>query len=187
MMFRTRERLTLIGLALTVATCAGTSVFASKHQTGFIAAHWTAKGKGSIPVTISWESEDDLHGRMHSTLGPGGERFEGRYVRVTERTPLTVVEPILTGWGPIWEGYAVGSLRDPWWWGSDIAAPGAYGAAYYSGFLESYTGKVVATLTGNRGHTMRCRFTLAHAEQGLLGGGKGGCQSGVGGSIVAEF
>jgi hypothetical protein len=54
-------------------------------------------------------------------------------------------------------------------------------------FARFYTGKLVATLQGNRGHTMRCQITLKEPEAGLLAGGSGRCQMTDGGGVKLEF
>jgi len=168
----------LAGLAL--AGCA------SAPQTGIIAARWTPPDGDTAPVTLSWDSVDDTHGKMFATLGAGGEHYRGQYVRVTTQTHVNSIAPIVGAWGPVWSGYAWGPGVDPWWWGPG-AMPGAYGSAYYSGFVTAYTGKVVATLFGNHGHSMRCRFTLNDAAEGLVGGGVGECQTSDGSQLDAQF
>lgn len=166
--------------AFTLAACASTP------QTGIIAARWTPAGGSTLPVTLSWESQDDTHGVIHATLGPGGEHFRGHYVRVTAQTHVNAVMPIVGGWGPVWSGYTWGPAVDPWWWGAG-AMPATYGTEYYSGFVRAYTGKVVATLFGNHGHSMRCRFTLNDPGLGLVGGGVGQCQTSNGSTLDAQF
>ena len=158
-------------------------------QTGVIAGQWTPPGKAPEPVPISWESEGDTQGRMFITLGRGGERFHGTYVRVTSGTKLETVQPILADWGPLWEGYDGGLGVDPWWWGPADGMPmgGYMNAAYYPVFVRQYSGKVVATLFGNQGHSMRCRFTLVRPQEGLMGGGVGACESSTGSKIAARF
>lgn len=158
-------------------------------QTGVIAGHWTPPGKASEPIVISWESENETKGLMVVTLGKGGERFRGHYLRISSGTKLESAQPIVANWGPLWSGYDWGETMDPWWWGPAGGMPmgGYMTAAYYPVFVREYTGKVVATLFGNEGHSMRCRFTLARPEEGLMGGGVGACQSSRGSRISARF
>lgn len=158
-------------------------------QTGVIAGRWTPPGKAPEPVPIAWESDSSTQGRMFITLGKGGERFQGTYVRVTSGTKLETVQPILTDWGPLWDGYNWGSEVDPWWWGPEGGMPvGGYtNVDYYPVFVRQYSGKVVATLFGNEGHSMRCRFTLVRPQEGLMGGGVGACESSKGAKISARF
>lgn len=157
---------------------------ATAPKTGIIAARWTPKDAATVPVTMSWKSQSSTHGHMFTTLGPGGEHFHGSYVQVTHQTRVSGIAPIVGGWGTVWAGYGAGV--DPWYWGPAGAAP-VYGAAYYSGFQTEYEGKVVATLFGNHGRSMRCRFTLNVPNQGLVGGGVGDCEVSDGSRIDAEF
>jgi len=111
---------------------------------------------------------------MHATLGKGGERFDGKYVRV-ESAPKAVVTTVYSDWSAqTWEVYA---------WD-----PVAEGEVFdYDLFVKRYSGKVLATLFGDRGDAMRCRFTLQDPERGLLQGGVGECQVSDGGKIDIEF
>ena len=158
-------------------------------QTGVISAHWTPPGKSSEPIVISWESENQSQGRMFVQLGKGGERFRGTYVRVSAGTKVEAVQPIISGWGPVWGDYDWGGGMDPWGWGPGGGMPmgGYMGEASFPIFVREYSGKVVATLFGNEGHSMRCRFTLARPQEGLMGGGVGACQSSTGSQISARF
>jgi hypothetical protein len=54
-------------------------------------------------------------------------------------------------------------------------------------FVRTYSGRVVATLFGDKGNTMRCRFQLTNPEAGLSSGGVGECQVSSGGTIDVEF
>jgi hypothetical protein len=157
---------------------------ATAPATGIIAARWTPKGRDTVPATMSWESESSTHGRMFTTLGPGGERFQGSYVQVTHQTQVSGISPIVGAWGPVWSGYGVGA--DPWYWGAPGIEPMA-GAAYYSGFQTVYDGKVIATLFGDHSHSMRCRFTLSVPSEGLVAGGVGKCQVSDGSWLDVKF
>lgn len=158
-------------------------------QTGVISAHWTPPGKSSEPIVISWESKNQSQGQMFVQLGKGGERFRGTYVRVSAGTKVEAVQTIISGWGPVWGGYDGGGGMDPWGWGPGGGMPmgGYMGETSFPIFVREYSGKVVATLFGNEGHSMRCRFTLARPQEGLLGGGVGACQSSTGSQISARF
>ena len=54
-------------------------------------------------------------------------------------------------------------------------------------FRTNYSGKVVATLFGDRSTVMRCRFRLANPSGGMQDGGTGECQLSTGGKIDAQF
>ena len=64
----------------------------------------------------------------------------------------------------------------PWIVGADVPT-----------FVRNYSGTVIATLLGDRGGRMRCRFRLAEPEQGMSGGGVGECEASGGGKIDATF
>jgi hypothetical protein len=103
---------------------------------------------------------------------PTGESFSGKYVHVTSTTTVDVVPPVF--WDPAWSDW--GPFGYPWDDGAGFQA-----------FRRSYSGKVVATLFGDRGDTMRCRFHLQAPEQGMRGGGVGACQVSNGGQLTAMF
>ena len=79
------------------------------------------------------------------TVLPGGERFEGKIVRI-------------------------GSADDQ----SDTAISGSESADFED--VRLFDGNAEATLSGNKGNTMKCRFNLADVIIGLSSGGFGFCQ-----------
>ena len=78
-------------------------------------------------------------------LLPGGERFEGKIVRI-------------------------GSTDDQ----SDTAVSGSESADFED--VKLFDGNAEATLSGDKGNTMKCRFNLADSIIGLSSGGFGFCQ-----------
>lgn len=54
-------------------------------------------------------------------------------------------------------------------------------------FITHYSGKVVATLTGQGDQRMRCRFHLVAPASGMSGGGEGQCQLADGRVVQAVF
>ena len=54
-------------------------------------------------------------------------------------------------------------------------------------FLRNYQNKAVATLKGDRGTRMLCRFNLDAGGAGMGGGGNGECQTSRGAKITATF
>ena len=52
---------------------------------------------------------------------------------------------------------------------------------------RDYSGKVVATLTGQGDQRMRCRFHLVASASGMSGGGDGQCQLADGRAVQAGF
>jgi hypothetical protein len=148
-------------------------------RSGMLPARWTPPRGESQAVPFSFESQgrDTGQGTMHTTLGAGGERFEGDYLRIQKSTKGELVTAMSISWsGPEWELWkhnADGS------WTEEGVSVGE--------FARFYTGKLIATLQGDRGHSMRCQLSLKDAEGGLLAGGKGHCQVTDGGTIDLEF
>jgi hypothetical protein len=151
---------------------------ASTPPSGIMVGQWTPKSGAPQRIPISWQAIDDSQGTLHVTLGKGGEHFEGKYVRVhkdqstaTLRTAYndwSATAPTSLDWGP--EGnYSEGETIE------------------FDDFLDRYTGKVVATLFGNRNGSMNCHLTLSVPERGLSGGGVGECRVSGGGRIDVEF
>ena len=80
------------------------------------------------------------------TVLPGGERFEGKIVRI--------------GW--------MGAQ-------SDTVASASESTAFED--VQLFEGNAEATLSGNKGNIMKCRFKLADSIIGLSSGGFGICQT----------
>jgi len=158
-----------------VLACASETRPKAPAEEGMMSARWTPSGGVTQSVPISWESSSSSHGTMHATLGKGGEHFNGKYVRIELGQPKAVVTNIYTDWNSeIWNGY----VWDPVVEGEVLD---------YDVFVNHYSGKVLATLFGDRGNSMRCRFTLQDPERGLLQGGVGECQVSDGGKLDVEF
>jgi len=160
-----------VGLAMTAVLLAGCVA------KGTIRGRLSGTGATPAPITMSYRSQRfSQNGTLHVTL-PDGESFSGRYLEVTSDTDAEALDPFWGGWGVGWAGW--GPWSDdygPWIAGEDIPT-----------FMRNYSGKVIATLLGDRGSRMRCRFRLAQPQQGMTGGGVGECQVSGGGKIAAEF
>jgi hypothetical protein len=140
-------------------------------------ARWTDAEGHSQEVPFSFEAETATQGEMITTLGRGGEHFRGPYVRLEASARGQLVTEIYDGFAsPEWEDWK----REPD--GDWTAAAKSFGD-----FAEFYTGKVVATLKGSEGHSMRCRLSLSDPVGGLLRGGSGTCQVSDGGRVDLEF
>ncbi|HUM16243.1 MAG TPA: hypothetical protein VL086_11190 [Candidatus Nitrosotalea sp.] len=125
-------------------------------------------------MTYAADRFDDEGGTLSVTL-PTGERFSGRFVQITSTTAVESVGPTWASWGPAWSEW--GPFGETWVSGpSDVMT-----------FRRNYTGKVVATLFGDRGNMIRCRFKLANPPGGMRDGGTGECQLSTGGTINASF
>ena len=150
---------------------------AASAKTGMLPARFTSPKGVTEPVPFSFEAASAKRGTMSTALGDGGEQFHGSYVRVEASTKDHLVTEIYDGFSaPEWQVWE----HDPD--GGWTATGVSFGA-----FAHFYTGKVVATLAGNRGSSMRCQLTLREPESGLSGGGSGGCQVSSGGTLRLEF
>lgn len=160
------------------ALCTLTAVaLAGCVASGPIKGRLTMPGIEPTPVTLHYTSERfNQNGTMQVTL-PSGESFSGRYLEVTSDTDAESLDPFWGGWGVGWAGWG------PW---SDDYGAWVVGADVPT-FVRNYSGTVIATLLGDRGGRMRCRFRLAEPEEGMSGGGVGECESTGGGKISAEF
>jgi hypothetical protein len=151
-------------LALAAAGCARGPV------TGQVAV----AGQSPAPLTMSWESGLFGERGTMAAVMPDGERFSGKYVVVKEGMARGRIDPAWEGDEP---ADARGEIDDSMW-----------GAARDRvAFVRKHLNKAVATLKGNRGTTMLCRFSLQAAEAGMRGGGSGDCQTSKGAKISANF
>lgn len=152
---------------------------ASAPQSGIMTGEWTPKQGNAERVPLSWESKGaEGHGTIFTTLGKGGEHFTGEYVEVRADLSAVKVQTMYQDWNaPTW-----GTLD----WGDE----GNYNpneVVTVQGFMQRYSGKVLATLFGNRDHSMRCKFTMLDLDAGMVGGGIGSCQVSDGGQIDVKF
>lgn len=90
-------------------------------------------------------TDSRLEKAILQTVLPGGERFEGKIVRI--------------GW--------MGAQSDP-------AVSDNESTDFED--VQLFEGNAEATLTGNKGNLMKCRFKLADSIIGLSSGGFGLCQ-----------
>lgn len=143
---------------------------ASGAVTGSVAV----KGQPSAPLVMKWNSGlFGESGKMSATM-PDGEQFAGTYQVVKAGMSKSKLEPAWTGDEP--DMYQ-GDIDDSMWGaGRDTES-----------FLRDYQNKAVATLKGNRGTRMLCRFNLDAGGAGMGGGGKGECQTSRGAKITATF
>lgn len=123
---------------------------------------------GDVTAQLAWQSTGGNGGTMTATLNDGAV-YSGPYFQITHETRVEDVHPLWDGWGPRYRRW------DPW------------GPSDWSRFVTHYSGRVVANLAGADGAHMRCRFHLAHPEQGMAGGGQGECQLPDGATIDVVF
>jgi len=163
----TRPPLLVLAAALALAGCTAS---------GAIQARVTTPDSGA-PVTMRYRTDRFTDNGMLTATTPDGQQYSGRFLQVTSDTDAETLDPYWGGWGVGWDGWG------PW---SDDYGPYIIGADVPT-FIRNYSGKVIATLLGDRGGRMRCRFRLAEPEQGMAGGGIGECQTASGEKIDAEF
>ena len=159
------------GRAVVISLAAGALLgCASGPLTGYV----TLPGQVATPLTMTWDSGlFGGRGKM-SALMPDGERFSGRYTVVSPGMSRSSLDPPWTGDEP---GKNQGQIDDSMW--------GA-GRDHLT-FTKAYENKAVATLKGDRGTTMLCRFDLDAGGAGMGGGGTGECQTSKGAKISAQF
>ncbi|SRR5579884_1407311 len=133
-----------------------------------------ASNQQATPVTFDYRSDRGGTGGKISTTLPSGESFSGNYVQITSTTQEQEVAPFFNGWSPYWNDW--GPFGSPW-----------MDAGGYPAFRTNYSDRVVATLFGDRGDTMRCRFDLKKPIAGLRGGGTGECQTSKQERIDVQF
>lgn len=123
-------------------------------------------GGRARPATAEWQSDwSGDNGTLSLTL-PDGEHFSGKFTRIGL---LTTPDRLAAGWGgwkpwqPYWNQW--GRFGTPWVEGEGFAT-----------FLQNYYGRIIATLYGDRGSAMRCRFALPEPDAKLADGASGECQ-----------
>ena len=144
-------------------------------STGPIRGQLTVPGQPPARVTMTYTTDRFDDGGTLSVTLPSGEHFSGRYVQVTSASTVDTVGPTWASWGPMWTDW--GPFGETW-----IGGP----TDVYS-FRTNYSGKVVATLFGDKGSMLRCRFQLVNPPSGMPDGGTGECQLSTGGKIDAQF
>lgn len=127
-------------------------------------------------VSFTWESLGDAYsGRIQAAL-PTGETFRGSFHQIVTTVPATVYGDFYGQW------YAAPWAGPSWYWGD--AWP--YTSSVDE-FVTEYSGRVVARLSGDQGHEMRCKFKLSDPVVGMKSGGSGECQVSNGERITATF
>lgn len=153
-----------------------TAMMAGCTASGPITAHMIKPDSGAA-VAMSYRSQRFTNNGTMTATTPDGQQYTGPYLQVTSDTTGEMMDPYWGGWGTGWDGWT------PW---SDDYGPWIAGADVPT-VLRNYSGKVIASLSGNRGGQMRCRFRLADPEEGMSGGGLGECETATGDRITATF
>jgi hypothetical protein len=138
------------------------AMLAGCTTTGTIDGRVAVPDKPAAAVTFTYTASWTRNGGTLSTTLPSGEGFSGQYVQIASTRPVDTIEPYF--WDPAWIDW--GPSDTLWFNGSN---------------------KVVATLFGDKGDSMRWRFRLNDPERGMPGGGVGECQVSNGSHIDARF
>ena len=141
---------------------------------GAVSGRVSLAGQQATPLTMTWTSGlFGESGKMSAVL-PDGERFSGKYTVVSPGMTRSSLDPAWTGDEP---GENQGQIDNSMWGaGRDQLA-----------FTKTHENNAVATLKGDRGTTMLCRFSLLAGGAGMGGGGTGECQTSKGAKITASF
>ncbi len=141
---------------------------------GPVTGRVSVTGQEPAPLTMSWESGLFGGSGTMAAVMPDGERFKGTYTVVKKGMSHGRIDPAWEGDEP---ADARGEIDNSMW-----------GAARDRGaFVSAHLNHAIATLKGDRGSTMLCRFALDAAEAGMRGGGAGSCQTSKGAKISAKF
>jgi hypothetical protein len=141
---------------------------------GAVSGRVSLAGQQATPLTMTWNSGLFGESGKMSAVMPDGERFTGKYHVVSPGTTRSSLDPAWTGDEP---GENQGQIDDSMW--------GA-GRDHFA-FTKTFENKAVATLKGDRGTTMLCRFNLDAGGAGMGGGGTGECQTSKGAKITTSF
>ena len=143
---------------------------ASGDVTGQVAV----AGRPAAPLQMKWTSGMFGESGKMSAVMPDGERFSGTYQVVKAGLSRSSMDPAWTGDAP---SKYQGEIDDSMWGaGRDTES-----------FIRRYQNNAVATLMGDRGTRMLCRFNLDAGGVGMGGGGAGECQTSKGAKITATF
>jgi len=141
---------------------------------GPVTGRVTVPGQQVAALSMTWSSGLFGESGTMSAVMPDGERFSGKYTVVSPGMARSALHPAWTGDEP---GDNQGKIDDSMW--------GA-GRDHFA-FAKSYENNAVATLKGDRGTTMLCRFNLLAGGAGMGGGGTGQCQTSKGAKVSAQF
>jgi len=157
-----------------LASCGVFALASLGCASGAVTGRVTESGHPAAPLTMKWNSGlFGESGKMSATM-PDGEQFAGTYQVIKPGMSRSKLEPAWTGDEP---GEYQGKIDDTMWGaGRDTMS-----------FIRNYENKAIATLKGDRGTRMMCRFNLDAGGVGMGGGGTGECQTSKGAKITATF
>ncbi|MBM4268662.1 MAG: hypothetical protein FJ144_18965 [Deltaproteobacteria bacterium] len=167
----------LLGAAAVALAAGCTTIDTVRPTTTMNARLLGSSGAAATPIEMEYQSQTFGTGGTITATVPSGESFNGHYAVITRTSGTDTLGTSWGGWGswePYWKDW--GPHGSPWVQGDDFAT-----------FVQNYSGKAIATLFGDRGDTMRCRFQLSDPEEGMEGGGVGQCQTSSGENLEAQF
>jgi len=150
-------------MAALLASCTTTGTL-----NGRVAVPDTPAAAVVFTYTAAWARD----GGTMSTRLPSGESFSGPYVPITSTSTVAALDPSV--WALTWID-----------WGPSGTPRRVCGPVSTCEMIDSV--QVVATLYGDQGDVMHCRFGLHDPEHGMPGGGVGQCQVSNGSHIEARF
>ena len=143
---------------------------------GAVTGRVVRPGQADAPLTMTWRSGIFGEQGKISAVMPDGEQFAGTYTVVSKGSSWAYVDP---AWRGTDSELTRGEIDGSMWGAASAENPDA--------FIAAHLNKAIATLRGDRGSTMLCRFHLAAGEAGMGGGGTGECQTSKGARITARF
>jgi len=117
-------------------------------------------------VRFSLRSIDKTSGIMSATF-TDGRTYTGKFFYITGDTELGKLHSLWDGWGARWYPLWRRLWREDEWKDWEPTPE----------FIAHFKGRVVANLATPNGKHMRCKFQLAYPPKGLVGGGRGRCQT----------
>jgi hypothetical protein len=118
----------------------------------------TIKTEPAGRMDFSWQSGSNASQGSIAASSSDGRTFTGTFLQPTRAMTINDYGPYWSAWAGGWGG------AGPWYNGAE------------ADFITTYSGHVLASLTGNDGTRMRCTFMLRDPSNGMAGGGEGDCQ-----------
>jgi hypothetical protein len=180
-------RFALAGILLTSFGCAKLK---PEPKRGMLTGDWSKPGKeGTEVIKLSYASNENVGGTINVTLGADGEHFRGEFVRISKESQgKPIAGRVVSAWGTVWDDYSPSKAEDPWLQNRAASSRSGEAGPGWDFYLRThYSGRVIAFLSGNRDHTMRCRMELLNPAEGITGGGSGECQVSEGSTIKIRF
>src|SRR4051794_25949207 len=168
----------MTSLAIRTAAASLAAIAIAGCTTTGVGTGQTANGR--LGATFTWTENGGTRGTMVAQLS-NGQVFQGPFFQITSESQVS-------DYGPLWNGWGLGS-RWGGGWGGRRWGYGGGGWAPWGPDRETippYSGRVPATLQGP-GAFIRCDCRLIRPSPGMGGGGVGQCQLPPGVFTHAQF